>query len=140
MKRILLLIIATASLFVAKAQSFDYLTVRTIEGSEQSFALDQLKLTFADGKVVATSKGETTTFDFASLDFMFFTTEPTAIESASNSAFAVSIVGGNLQTNAPAGSTIHVFTPDGKRVGQSSLNRGVYLVQINGRTYKTIAR
>ena len=140
MKRILLLIIATASLFVAKAQSFDYLTVRTLEGSEQSFALDQLKLTFADGKVVATSKGETTTFDFASLDFMFFTTEPTAIESASNSAFAVSIVGGNLQTNAPADSNIRVYTPDGKRVGQSGLNRGVYLVRINGRTFKTISR
>ena len=140
MKRILLLIIATASLFVAKAQSFDYLTVRTLEGSEQSFALDQLKLTFADGKVVATSKGETTTFDFASLDFMFFTTEPTAIESASGEAFSVSIIGGNLQTNAPTDCDIRIYTPDGKRVGQSSLNRGVYLVQINGRTYKTIAR
>lgn len=140
MKRILLLIIATASLFVAKAQSFDYLTVRTMEGSEQSFALDQLKLTFADGKVVATSHGESTTFDFANLDFMFFTAEPTAIENMSDGGCTVSIVGGNLQTNAPAGSTIHVFTPDGKRVGQSSLNRGVYLVQINGRTYKTIAR
>lgn len=140
MKRSLLLIFALVCTFAVKAQSLDYLTVRTMEGTEQSFSLDQLKLTFADGKVVATSKGETTTFDFANLDFMFFTTEPTAIEKVSDGGCTVSIVGGNLQTNAPAGSTIHVFTPDGKRVGQSSLNRGVYLVQINGRTYKTIAR
>lgn len=140
MKRILLLIIATASLFVAKAQSFDYLTVRTMEGSEQSFALDQLKLTFADGKVVATSHGETTTFDFANLDFMFFTADPTAIESAPGEAFSVSIIGGNLQTNAPTDSDIRIYTPDGKRVGQSGLNRGVYLVRINGRTFKTISR
>ena len=62
------------------------------------------------------------------------------VESASGEAFSVSIIGGNLQTNAPTDSDIRIYTPDGKRVGQSGLNRGVYLVRINGRTFKTISR
>mgnify|MGYP007037207430 CR=1 FL=1 len=58
MKRSLLLIFALVCTFAVKAQSLDYLTVRTIEGTEQSFSLDQLKLTFVDGKVVATGSHE----------------------------------------------------------------------------------
>ena len=41
MKRSLLLIFALVCTFVVKAQSLDYLTVRTMEGTEQSFSLDQ---------------------------------------------------------------------------------------------------
>lgn len=140
MKRLLLLLTLVAGLLTSSAQTLDYLTIRTMDGNEQSLSLDQLKLTFADGKMVATAQGETTTFDFANLDFMFFTAQATAIESAANAAISVSIVDGNLRTNAPSGSVIHVFTPDGKSVGQNGLSRGVYLIQINGRTYKTFSR
>ena len=54
MKRILLLLMCLPA-FAAQAQDYGYLTFRTADGTEQSIAAAGLKITFTDGKMLATA-------------------------------------------------------------------------------------
>ena len=44
------------------------------------------------------------------------------------------------RTDAPAGSRISVYTPDGRRVPTTGLSAGTYIVKINDQTFKILAR
>lgn len=125
------------------AQSYDYLTLRTADGTEKSLGIDGLRITFADGKLLASNGKEETQVALADMACMFFATTPTAIESltaADADGLRVQISGGRLLTNAPAGSDIRVYTLDGRLAPTRGLSSGAYLVRINGRTFKVVAQ
>lgn len=133
------------SLFIAStagvaAQSSDYLTFRDAKGSERSLSVDGLKITFEGGTLNATCATGEATFELSQLREMFFTATATGIAAATRDNTKVSIVGGRLRVDAPAGSRIAVFTADGRQVDGRELPRGLYIVKVNDKTHKVIAR
>ena len=71
MKRLLMGMLFASGLFLtAQAQQYDFLTLRTATGSEQSFAANGLKITFSGGQAHFTSLGKTTSLALADLASM----------------------------------------------------------------------
>lgn len=135
----LLLLFTLAGCAAMSAQRFDYLTLRTTEGSEHSFPVDGLKFTIRDGNLVTTQAGSPLTIPLAALSGMRFTALPTGIASTGTAPKAY-IRGGRLCVDAPAGTRISVSTIDGRSADPRSLAPGIYLVTINGKTQKLISR
>ena len=140
MKNILLTILCAFGTLAASAQNFDYLTFRTNAGTEYSLPVDGLKIVFNGDKLQVSSTAENLNFAFDELGSFFFTTEPTAIQTAAADDVQVSIVNGQLQTSAPAGTPVRVFTLDGREMPTTGLGAGIYVIQVNNRTFKTLAR
>lgn len=134
------------------AQNFDYLTVRTTDGGERSLPVDGLRLTFEDGQLVARTSETTVTYPLADLSAMFFAVQPTGIASLQAAQPAPVFRDGRLTVSAPAGTDVRLYAADGRLVacfvkgtdGSESfapaLTRGVYVVSMNGRTFKFLAR
>lgn len=141
MKRItLFLLFALTAVLGTTAQSLDYLTFRTADGTEQSLTAVGLKLTFSDGQLVATGNGETTTFSLTDLSSMFFSQTATSIAGITDAnATKVDIVNGQLKVTAPAGSRISVHSLDGRQANSNNLPKGVYLVRVNNQTLKVLS-
>ena len=140
MKNILLTILCAFGTLAASAQNFDYLTFRTNAGTEYSVPVDGLKIVINGDQLQVSSTAENLNFSFDELGSFFFTTEPTAIQTAAADDVQVSIVNGQLQTNAPAGTPVRVFTLDGREMPTTGLGAGIYVIQVNNRTFKTLAR
>lgn len=141
MKRItLFLLFALTAVLGTTAQSLDYLTFRTADGTEQSLTAVGLKLTFSDGQLVATGNGETTTFSLTDLSSMFFSQTATSIAGITDAnATKVDIVNGQLKVTAPAGSRISIHSLDGRQANSNNLPKGVYLVRVNNQTFKVLS-
>ena len=140
MKNVLLTLLCAFGILTASAQNFDYLTFRTNAGMEYSLPVDGLKIVINGDKLQVSSTAQDLTFAIDELGCFFFATEPTAIQSATADDVQVSIVNGKLQTNAPVGTSIRVFTLDGREVPATGLGAGIYVIKINNRTFKTLAR
>ena len=140
MKNILLTILCAFGTLATSAQNFDYLTFRTNAGTEYSVPVDGLKIVINGDQLQVSSTAEDLAFAFDELGSFFFTTEPTAIQTAAADDVQVSIVNGQLQTNAPAGTPVRVFTLDGREMPTTGLGAGIYVIQVNNRTFKTLAR
>ena len=140
MKNILLTILCAFGTLATSAQNFDYLTFRTNAGTEYSVPVDGLKIVINGDQLQVSSTAEDLAFAFDELGSFFFTTEPTAIQTAAADDVQVSIVNGQLQTNAPAGTPVRVFTMDGREMPTTGLGAGIYVIQVNNRTFKTLAR
>ena len=140
MKNILLTILCAFGTLATSAQNFDYLTFRTNAGTEYSLPVDGLKIVINGDQLQVSSTAEDLAFAFDELGSFFFTTEPTAIQTAAADDVQVSIVNGQLQTNAPAGTPVRVFTLDGREMPTTGLGAGIYVIQVNNRTLKTLAR
>lgn len=134
------------------AQNVDYLTFRTADGTEQSLAIDGLKITFAEGKLVATNTVETVSYDLATLSYMFFAAQPTALETLAAGQQGAQVRGGLLYVNAPAATQVQLYAIDGRLlaadVKQTSaeeqigarLSAGTYIVKVGNQSYKLLAR
>lgn len=142
MKRLFtLLALVAAFAWSASAQSYNYLTFQQTDGAVRSLSLDGLKLTFAEGNLVATNGTTQTTFPLSALQKMFFSSEAVGIHSASaDSPVGVRIEGGTLHVDAPSDSEIAIYGIDGRRVPSTGLGQGVYVVKVNGKTYKVLAK
>lgn len=122
-KNILMLALLASAALNASADNYNYLTVQKQDGTEQSFTAQGLTITFANGNMVATQDGQTTTLALSELNKMFFSQEPTGIEDVSISEPAGEVSGavydlsGRKVTSAPASSS----TP-------SLLKKGIYIV------------
>lgn len=135
-----------------KAQSLDYLTLRTTDGAETSLPSAGLRLTFADGQLVARTTAGETRFDLAALDVMFFATQPTAISTLSQADAAPVYRDGALSLSGAAGTPVSLYAADGCLVSRFTktvsgteriaipLPAGVYVVSANGLTTKFLAR
>ena len=140
MKHVLLTLLCAFGTLAASAQNFDYLTFRTNAGTEYSVPVDGLKIVINGDKLQVSSTAQDMAFAIDELGSFFFATEPTAIQTATADDVQVSIVNGQLQTNAPVGTPIRVFTLDGREVPTTGLGAGIYVIKMNNRTFKTLAR
>ena len=142
MKKHILTIAATLAFAAnAQAQKADYLTFQTTDGTEKSITASGLKITFKNGMLTASNGTDTQTFSLPLLSRMFFSATPTGISAttAGNEATA-SIVGGKLIVNAPAGTSVTVYTADGRRANPSRLEKGIYIVRLGNKTLKLTAQ
>lgn len=111
------------------AEDYNYLTFETSSGTTTSVALSNLKITFANGKLVAVNSATSTTLTLSELSKMYFSnTSSTGIESVSTSG------------NAP----VKVYTVTGMYMGEfatineatQNLKKDVYVVKADDKTFK----
>ena len=152
MKTFILSLLFVGCAAVGAAQNVDYLTFRTADGTEQSLSVDGLKITFAEGKLVARNAVATVSYDLATLSSMFFAAQPTALEGLVAQQQGAQVRGGLLYVNAPAGTQVLLYAIDGRLlaadVKQSSaeeqvgarLSAGTYIVKVGNQSYKLLAR
>ena len=140
MRKILLVFWGIALGITASAQSLDYITFRTVSGMEASLPVDGLKITFEGTQLHAVAQEQKADFNLMDMAMMFFSSTATAIDRVENVVENVSIVNGRMVVDVPEGTEIQVFGADGRRIGENSLLKGMYLVKVNGRTYKMMAR
>lgn len=109
------------------AADYNFLTFRQADGTEQSFGISGLTLTFSDGNLVVQQGGTTQTFPLSELNKMFFSESATAIAQPSSVPTA-----------------IQVFSVSGVRVGEfqsaekmgQQLPQGVYMIKQGDKTVK----
>ena len=140
MKKILLGVLCLFMATAVQAQRLDYIVMQKADGQKVSLPAVGLKITFDNQTMHAVSGDQTVDFQLAGMSKMFFSATPTAIDNVVGQAEKVSIINGRLQVTAPAGAEVAVYTPDGRQVDGTYLPHGVYLVKVNGRTYKLMAK
>lgn len=140
MKRLLPLLLLSAAPIGASAQS--YLTLRQTSGYEVSLPLEGLKITFPDGKLVATAGTQKATIALSDMASMYFATQPTAIRQAVTATDGVSatIEGGTLRVTAPEGTSVGIWSTDGRMMPTQGLPKGAYIVRVGDRVMKVMAR
>ena len=121
MKKHLLCAILTLTAMSGSAE-FNRMAFHALDGTVQEVGLTDLSITFANGEMIATSKGgESVRINVASLDFMEFAGDGAAIDAV---AAADKIAG-----------AVTVYAPDGQLLGQyasaaeacTALPGGIYL-------------
>ena len=140
MKRLLLSLLCVVMAVAASAQRLDYIVLQKADGQRVGLPAAGLKITFNNKTMHAVSGDKAMDFQLAELTKMFFSNTPTAIENVDAQQELVRIVNGRLQVSAPAGSRVNVYTLDGRQVEGAYFPHGVYLVKVNGRTYKLMAK
>lgn len=130
MKKYALLAFATLlATSVANAEEYGYFSVRNANGEVTTFTAVGLKMTFADGKLIATQDGLTTELPIDALNAMYFSDrQTTAI--------------GNVTR---ADDHVIVYNLSGMRIAEGrmdSLNlpKGLYIVSKNGTQTKVMVR
>ena len=131
MKKSVFILMALAGSLAAQADDFPYLTIQATDGTEQSVAVESLKLTFSNGQLVATNSDGTQTFALSSLSKMYFSTTQTAGISTTISS-------------TPTEGSVEVYSLSGMFMGQfesmtkakESLRPGVYVMKTKTRTLK----
>lgn len=120
------------ALFFSAAPSFatdyKYLIFQQADGTQQSFGVSGLKLTFSGGNMLVEQNGTTTTFPLSELSKMFFSEEATGIK--------------QLPTEEQVGTV--VYSLSGVRMGvfaspaemQQKLPQGVYVMKKGDQTVK----
>lgn len=141
MRKLLLMMAAVCccSLPVA-AQQLDYLTFRAVDGTEQSLPLDGLKITFEGQQLHAVSQGERLTYALPQLAVMFFAETATGIESVTAARDELAIVNGQVCLKGCPVDNVQIYNLAGFQVANRSLSHGIYLVKVEGRTYKLLAK
>lgn len=140
MKKLLLSLLCAFLGLTAGAQSLDYIVLQKADGQQVSLPVAGLKITFNQQTLHAVSGQQTADFQLSDMAKMFFSATPTAIEHVTSSQEKVRIVNGKLLVDAPAGTKVTVYTLDGRQVEGNSLPHGIYLVKVNGKTYKLMAK
>lgn len=123
MKKPLLCAILALSALAGSAE-YNRLVFHTLDGNVQAVGLTELNITFADGEMIATSKGESVRVNVASLEFMEFADDGTGAIDAVSAAERLA-------------GAVTVYTADGQLYGRfpsvseacSSLPGGIYLFQ-----------
>jgi|GEM_PF-590363 hypothetical protein len=137
MRKLLLVFLFLSGIMTVSADEFNYLTFARNDGTMKSISIDNLKLSFAGGNVVAATGDETLTMPLSDLAKMFFAA--TAAEEGE--------VDGISELTETSG-TVSVYTVSGTFAGSfanasqahSQLAKGLYVVKTNGRTYKMTVR
>ena len=149
----MLLCFGVSAMQPVQADEYYYLTFQ--QGNiEESVALSTLKkITFQSGKLMATQiSGVQRSYDLKTLNKMYFTAQPTAIEGVgSDASFALSydaMAQVIRVSGASAAMDLNIYSLSGallrsatvgdgnSTVGISSLSRGIYVVKVNARTLK----
>lgn len=153
MKRFFTLMAVLSAICIqAGAQNLDYITFRSVDGTERSVGIDGLRITFADGQLSATNNVESFSTPLSALSSMFFAEAPTAIRAVAATDAHLSYSNGLLSVNAPQGEIVSIYGADGRLVSRHvkqadgeeriplSVLRGVYVIKMNGETTKLMVR
>lgn len=140
MKKLLLSMLCAFMGITASAQSLDYIVLQTADGNKVSLPANGLKITFPNQTLHATSGSRVVDFQLTDMVKMFFSSTPTAIEHVIGTTPKVAIVDGKVQLSGVSNAKVSVYTLDGRQVGKVDLPKGAYLVKVDGKTYKLMAR
>lgn len=148
-KKLLLWLFALVMAVPLAAQDYGYLTLKRADGREKSFAVGRITLTFDAANMQLATGGQAYSYALTDLNKLFFSSAATAIERAALPTQAVSLEGGDLlNVTLPAAARVSVFAVDGTLCLQrtltagthtlplNGLGRGIYLVRLNGTTFK----
>lgn len=132
MKNCLFLFVMSLVVGTAKADSYDYFVFKQSDGMETSLASSDLRITFSDGKLVATSSTGTFSVALSALSSMYFSTNASAIESISVDS----------DEDAAIYDLRGVLVAKGKNNSQltSSLAPGVYIKKVGETTSKILVK
>jgi len=131
MKKTIVFLMAMAGSVAAQAYEYPYLTIQTADGTEKSVAVESLKLTFSDGKLVVTNSDGTQTFTLSSLSKMYFSASQTA---GISDATTTSDADGSAEVYSFGGIFLGQFESIAK--AKESLKPGIYVVKTKTKTLK----
>lgn len=136
----------------AHATDYGYLTFQQSDGTLTSFVAKGLKMTFADGKLIATQGTRTASLDLASLSAMYFSNDGTAtIQTLRENNRNVIVKGRNIYVCPDTDAKIELYSLDGtlkksRQIGAgqtatlSTPVGGLYIVSVNGVKTKALVR
>lgn len=131
MKKTIVFLMAMAGNLAALAYEYPYLTIQTVDGTEKSVAVESLKLTFSDDKLVVTNSDGTQTFTLSSLSKMFFSASQTA---GISDATTTTDADGSAEVYSVSGMFLGQFESIAK--AKESLKPGIYVVKTKTKTLK----
>lgn len=131
MKQLYLTFALLSATLTANAGGYNYLTFENTDGRQVSLTADGLKMTFADGNLVAKSTEGTMTFPVADLAKMFFAE-----------------TSGVKDVKAEEATGVAVYNLSGIKLGdfrdaasaQNALQKGIYVVKKGNSTYKVTVK
>lgn len=132
MRKVLFLLLIVSAVGVAKADSYDYFVFKQSDGTETSLSSSNLRITFADGKMVASSSSGNFSVALSQLSSMYFSNTATAIESVSVDS----------NEDAAVYDLKGVLVAKGKNNSQltSSLAPGIYIKKVGDTTSKILVK
>lgn len=139
MKKLLTLLFVLSTLPCA-AQSYDYLTLRQTNGDETSFSSDKLKITFDNGVMKFDNGVQTASFPLGDVSKMFFATTSTSISNVFTKGSIAPVIR-NGRLSVKSGAAVQVYSADGRSLSpDATFTPGIYLVKVNGQTFKVTAQ
>ena len=156
MKKLLSILLLCFCISVMAEETKTHLVVWAKDGTKVAYALDEKpKVTFTETDLVISAKGVEVNYALDNMDrFTYESEEHSAIRNLKTGEMSFKLDGESLLfLNLSANSTISLHTLNGTSVfsktvsmsGEysfplSNLNTGVYLVTVNGLTYKIMKR
>ena len=147
MKKIFLA--AFAALFSLTCLADDYY-LNVIANATDSYATASLKkITFENGNVVVTtSNGTSTSYAISSISQMYFSSTSAGIGSISTDSniawdgttLSLNGLKGKVQVYQPSGALVASESADAERINLSRLSKGVYVVNVNGQSFKIVKK
>lgn len=154
--KILLSLFLCFSLIAKAEENPTSLVVWAKDGTKVAYALaEKPKITFTETDLIITAKGVEVSYALGNMArFIYESNDETSIVNLQSDESPFKLSGGSLMFPAlKVNSTVSIFTPNGtlvfkKTVRQngeyafslSNLNAGVYMVNVNGLTYKIVKR
>ena len=147
MKKIFLAAFAALISLTCLADDY-YLNV--IANATDSYATASLKkITFENGNVVVTtSNGTSTSYAISSISQMYFSSTSAGIGSISTDSniawdgttLSLNGLKGKVQVYQPSGALVASESADAERINLSRLSKGVYVVNVNGQSFKIVKK
>ena len=124
MKKILFLLTILVGALTAQATDYPYLTFETTDGAKASVIVENLTLTISGTTLTAGSQS----FTLSNLLKMYFSTSDETS------------TGIDEITSASLDETTDIYDLRGNKVSKDQMQRGVYIVKTNNKTYKMIVK
>lgn len=118
----------------AMAADYDYLIIKQTDGTETALSAAPLKITFADGNLLATSPNGITTLPLSSLSSMYFST------TATNGIEALQAIGEAQAATVTSMTGVVVARGESVTDATRRLAPGLYIVKTNKDTKKILVK
>ena len=140
---------AFAALFSLTCLADDYY-LNVIANATDSYATASLKkITFENGNVVVTtSNGTSTSYAISSISQMYFSSTSAGIGTISTDSniawdgttLSLNGLKGKVQVYQPSGALVASESADAEHINLSRLSKGVYVVNVNGQSFKIVKK
>jgi len=153
MRKLLIIAFMMSIGSVIKASNYDYLILKQTDGVVTALSSAQLKITFADGNLIASTSAGITTLPLSSLSSMQFSeTATTGINNLLTDKQSARVSGRTIYVSAAKGSRIVVVNMAGMVVAEAVADgngemavggqqmSGIYVVKVGEKTTKIQVR